>query len=212
LQKLLEESPSPALTPETRARMGEAAVAAARAVNYEGAGTIEFLLDEDGSFYFMEMNTRIQVEHPVTEMVTSIDLVQEQIKVAAGYPLSFVQEDIIQRGHSIECRINAEDPDRNFMPCPGKIVEYLPSGGFGVRVDSAAYTGYTVTPHYDSMIAKLIVWAPTREEAIERMKRALAEFRVEGIKTTIPFHHRLMEHPVFLSGNVNTRFLELYSV
>lgn len=212
LQKLVEESPSPALTPETRARMGNAAVAAAKAVDYEGAGTIEFLLDEDGSFYFMEMNTRIQVEHPVTELVTGIDLVQQQILVAAGYPIPFTQDDIVQRGHAMECRVNAEDPDRNFMPSPGKIVEYLPPGGFGVRVDSAAYTGYTVTPHYDSMIAKLIVWAPTRSEAIDRMHRALSEFRVEGIRTTIPFHLRLLEHPAFVEGNVNTRFLEFHAV
>ncbi|MCI0183146.1 MAG: acetyl-CoA carboxylase biotin carboxylase subunit [Acidibacillus sp.] len=212
LQKLVEESPSPALTEETRAAMGAAAVAAAKAVQYEGAGTIEFLLDEDGSFYFMEMNTRIQVEHPVTEFVTSIDLVREQILIASGEPLSFTQEDVIQRGHAIECRINAEDPDRNFMPCPGKIGTYLTPGGFGVRVDSAAYPGYTVSPFYDSMIAKLIVWAPTRMQAIQRMKRALSEYQIEGIQTTIPFHLRLLEHPAFVEGDINTRFLEMYSV
>ncbi|PWI58788.1 acetyl-CoA carboxylase biotin carboxylase subunit [Sulfoacidibacillus thermotolerans] len=212
LQKLVEESPSPALTKETRAAMGAAAVAAAKAVNYEGAGTIEFLLDEEGSFYFMEMNTRIQVEHPVTEFVTGIDLVREQILIAAGHPLSYRQEDVVQRGHAIECRINAEDPDKNFMPCPGKIQAYLPPGGFGVRVDSAAYSGYTVSPFYDSMIAKLIVWAPNRQEAIDRMKRALSEFQIEGIQTTIPFHLRLLEHPQFVAGDVNTRFLELYTV
>lgn len=212
LQKLVEESPSPALTEEIRARMGAAAVAAAKAVNYEGAGTIEFLLDEDGSFYFMEMNTRVQVEHPVTELVTSIDIVQEQIRIAAGLPLSVTQEQVRQRGHAIECRINAEDPDKAFMPSPGRIAAYLPPGGFGVRVDSAAYTGYTVSPFYDSMIAKLIVWAPTRGEAIERMKRALGEFQIDGVKTTIGFHERLLAHPVFISGDVNTRFLEMYSV
>ncbi len=212
LQKLLEESPSPAITPEIRARMGAAAVAAAKAVNYEGAGTIEFLLDSDGSFYFMEMNTRIQVEHPVTEWVTSVDLVREQILIASGEPLAYRQEDIVQHGHAIECRINAEDPDKNFMPNPGKIQDYLAPGGFGVRVDSAVYPGYTVNPFYDSMIAKLVVWAPTREEAIFRMRRALSEMKVEGIKTTIPFHERLLMHPEFLSGNVTTRFLEEYQV
>ncbi len=212
LQKLVEESPSPALSSEIRAAMGTAAVAAAKAVQYEGAGTIEFLLDEDGSFYFMEMNTRIQVEHPVTEFVTSIDLVREQILIAAGNPISYRQEDVIQRGHAIECRINAEDPEKNFMPCPGPIVTYLPPGGFGVRVDSAAYQGYIVTPFYDSMIAKLIVWAPNRQEAIERMKRALGEFQIEGIQTTIPFHLRLLEHPAFVEGDINTRFLEIHTV
>ena len=212
LQKLLEESPSPAITPEIRARMGAAAVAAAKAVNYEGAGTIEFLLDSDGSFYFMEMNTRIQVEHPVTEWVTGVDLVREQILIASGEQLSYRQEHIVQNGHALECRINAEDPDKNFMPNPGKIQDYLAPGGFGVRVDSAVYPGYTVNPFYDSMIAKLVVWAPTREEAIFRMRRALSEMKVEGIKTTIPFHERLLMHPEFLSGNVTTRFLEEYQV
>lgn len=212
LQKLVEESPSPALTEELRERMGAAAVAAAKAVQYEGAGTIEFLLDEDGSFYFMEMNTRVQVEHPVTELVTGIDIVQEQIRIAAGMPLSVTQAQVRQNGHAMECRINAEDPDKGFMPSPGRITAYLPPGGFGVRVDSAAYTGYTVSPFYDSMIAKLIVWAPTRSEAIDRMKRALGEFQVEGVKTTIGFHERLLSHPVFVSGEVNTRFLEMYSV
>ncbi len=212
LQKLLEESPSPAITPEIRDKMGAAAVAAAKAVNYEGAGTIEFLFDKDGSFYFMEMNTRIQVEHPVTEWVTGVDLVREQILIASGEPLSYRQEDIVQNGHAIECRINAEDPDKNFMPNPGKIQDYLAPGGFGVRVDSAVYPGYTVNPFYDSMIAKLIVWAPTRDEAILRMRRALSELKVEGIKTTIPFHVRLLVHPEFLSSNVTTRFLEEYQV
>ncbi len=213
LQKLLEESPSPALSPATRLQMGEAAVAAALAVQYEGAGTVEFLLDENGtSFYFMEMNTRIQVEHPVTELVTGIDLIHEQIRIAAGYPLSYAQTDVEQRGHAIECRINAEDPDKQFMPCPGVITAYLPPGGFGVRVDSAVYHGYMISPFYDSMIAKLIVWAPTRQEAIDRMKRALGEFQIAGIKTTIPFHERLLEHPLFVAGDVNTRFLEFHAV
>ncbi len=212
LQKLLEESPSPALTSEIRERMGNAAVAAAKAANYEGAGTIEFLYDKDGSFYFMEMNTRIQVEHPVTEWVTGVDLVQQQILVASGEPLPFKQEDIVQRGHAIECRINAEDPDRNFMPNPGKIQDFLAPGGLGVRVDSAVYPGYTVNPFYDSMIAKLIVWAPTRDEAVMRMRRALGEMKVEGIKTTIPFHERLLTNVDFLSGNVTTRFLEEHQV
>jgi len=212
MQKLIEESPSPALSPQLRERMGAAAVAAARAVQYEGAGTIEFLLDEDGSFYFMEMNTRVQVEHPVTELVTGVDIVQEQIRIAAGLPLSITQEEVVTRGHAIECRINAEDPDKNFMPCPGQIIAYLPPGGFGVRVDSAAYTGYIVSPFYDSMIAKLIVWAPTRTEAIDRMQRALGEFRIEGVKTTISFHDRLLSHPAFIAGDINTRFLEWHTI
>jgi acetyl-CoA carboxylase biotin carboxylase subunit len=210
LQKLIEEAPSPALSEEKRRAMGEAAVAAAKAVNYSGAGTIEFIYDKDGNFYFMEMNTRIQVEHPVTEMITGIDLIKEQIRVAAGEPLSIAQEDIVLDGWSIECRVNAEDPDKNFMPCPGKITRYLPPGGFGVRVDSGAYEGYTVNPFYDSMIAKLIVWAPTREEAILRMHRALSEFKIEGIKTTIPFHLKVLRHEKFIEGDVTTKFLEMY--
>ena len=210
MQKLIEEAPSPALTPEKRQAMGEAAVAAAKAVNYSGAGTIEFIYDTDGNFYFMEMNTRIQVEHPVTEMITGLDLIKEQIRVAAGLPLSFTQEDVVLDGWAIECRINAEDPDKKFMPNPGKIETYLPPGGFGVRVDSAAYQGYTVNPFYDSMIAKLIVWAPTREEAILRMLRALSEFKVEGIKTTIPFHQKVLRHEKFIEGDVTTKFLEMY--
>ncbi|BFH61682.1 acetyl-CoA carboxylase biotin carboxylase subunit [Paenibacillus azoreducens] len=207
-QKLVEESPCPVLTQEVRERMGEAAVRAAKAVDYSGAGTLEFLLGPDGQFYFMEMNTRIQVEHPVTEMVTGVDLIKEMISVAEGNPLSFSQGDIVINGSSIECRINAEDPDRNFMPAPGKIEFYLPPGGPGVRVDSAAYQGYSIPPFYDSMIAKLIVWAPTREEAIAKMKRALSEFAVEGIHTTIPFHLKLMEHPVFNRGDFDIKFLE----
>ncbi|KGE17968.1 acetyl-CoA carboxylase biotin carboxylase subunit [Paenibacillus wynnii] len=211
-QKLVEEAPCSVLTPETREAMGEAAVRAALAVNYSGAGTLEFLLGSDGQFYFMEMNTRIQVEHPVTEMVTGVDLIKEMISVAEGNPLSFTQEDIVINGWSMECRINAEDPDRNFMPSPGKIGFYLPPGGLGVRVDSAAYPGYTISPFYDSMIAKLIVWAPTRQEAIAKMKRALGEFAVEGIHTTIPFHQKLLEHPVFLDGSFDIKFLEEYEV
>ncbi len=208
LQKLVEEAPSPALDPKLREEMGKAAVAAAKSVNYSGAGTIEFLLDQDGSFYFMEMNTRIQVEHPVTEMVYGVDLIREQISVAAGYPLSFKQEDIIINGWAMECRINAENPDRNFMPSPGTIQFYLPPGGYGVRVDSAAYPGYKISPFYDSMIAKVIVWGKNREEAIERMKRALGEFVIEGVDTTIPFHLRLLDHPKFRSGEFTIRFLE----
>lgn len=211
-QKLIEEAPCSVLTPEIREAMGNAAVRAALAVNYSGAGTLEFLLGPDGQFYFMEMNTRIQVEHPVTEMVTGVDLIKEMISVAEGNPLSFTQEDIVINGWSIECRINAEDPERNFMPSPGKIGFYLPPGGLGVRVDSAAYPGYTISPFYDSMIAKLIVWAPTRQEAVAKMKRALAEFAVEGIHTTIPFHQKLLEHPVFLDGNFDIKFLEEYEI
>ncbi|MCJ8011187.1 acetyl-CoA carboxylase biotin carboxylase subunit [Paenibacillus sp. KQZ6P-2] len=207
-QKLVEESPCPVLSQEVRSLMGEAAVRAAKAVNYSGAGTLEFLLGPDGQFYFMEMNTRIQVEHPVTEMVTGMDLIKEMISVAEGKPLSFSQEDIVINGSSIECRINAEDPDRNFMPAPGKIQFYLAPGGPGVRVDSAAYQGYSIPPFYDSMIAKLIVWAPTREEAIAKMKRALSEFAVEGIHTTIPFHLKLLEHPTFNKGDFDIKFLE----
>ncbi|CAM4503797.1 acetyl-CoA carboxylase biotin carboxylase subunit [Paenibacillus typhae] len=211
-QKLVEEAPCSVLTPEIREAMGQAAVRAAQAVNYSGAGTLEFLLGPDGQFYFMEMNTRIQVEHPVTEMVTGVDLIKEMISVAEGNPLSFTQEDIVINGVSIECRINAEDPDKNFMPSPGKIGFYLPPGGLGVRVDSGAYPGYTISPFYDSMIAKLIVWAPTRQEAVAKMKRALAEFAVEGIHTTIPFHQKLLEHPVFLDGNFDIKFLEEYEI
>ncbi|GBF11034.1 acetyl-CoA carboxylase biotin carboxylase subunit [Tepidibacillus sp. HK-1] len=210
-QKLIEEAPSPALTKELREKMGEAAVRAAKAVNYHGAGTIEFLLDKD-QFYFMEMNTRIQVEHPVTELVTGVDLIKEQIRVAAGEPLSFNQEDIQFNGWAIECRINAEDPFKNFMPSPGKINFYLPPGGLGVRLDSAAYPGYTISPFYDSMIAKLIVWGRDRDEAISRMKRALDEFTVEGVKTTIPFHLKLLNHELFIKGDFDTKFLEKHPI
>lgn len=211
-QKLVEEAPCPVLSEEMRERMGQAAVRAALAVEYCGAGTLEFLLGQDGQFYFMEMNTRIQVEHPVTEMITGIDLIKEMISVTEGNPLSFKQEDLQINGVSIECRINAEDSDRNFMPSPGKIGFYLPPGGIGVRVDSSAYPGYTISPHYDSMIAKLIVWAPTRTEAVARMKRALSEFAVDGIKTTIPFHLKLLEHPIFLGGSFDIKFLEEHDV
>ncbi|ELK22433.1 acetyl-CoA carboxylase, biotin carboxylase [Anoxybacillus flavithermus TNO-09.006] len=213
LQKLLEETPSPVLDEDMRQKMGEAAVKAAQAVQYTGAGTVEFIYDyRNRQFYFMEMNTRIQVEHPVTEMVTGVDLIKEQIRIASGEKLTLKQEDVTFNGWSIECRINAENPVKNFMPSAGKIQMYLPPGGFGVRVDSAAYPGYTIPPYYDSMIAKLIVHAPTREEAIARMKRALSEFVIEGVHTTIPFHLKLLEHEKFVEGNFNTKFLETYDV
>nr|WP_302328484.1 acetyl-CoA carboxylase biotin carboxylase subunit [Salirhabdus salicampi] len=213
LQKLIEETPSPAITPEIREEMGQAAVKAAEAVQYRGAGTVEFIFDQsEQKFYFMEMNTRIQVEHPVTEMVTGIDLIKEQILVASGEKLQHKQEDIEFNGWSIECRINAEDPFKNFMPSPGRVNMYYPPGGLGVRIDSAAYTGWMIPPYYDSMIAKLITHGKTREEAIQRMKRALDEFVVEGVKTTIPFHQRMMEHPVFKNGDFNTKFLEKHHI
>lgn len=208
LQKLIEETPSPAITNEVREKMGQAAVRAAEAVDYVGAGTVEFIFEPStNKFYFMEMNTRIQVEHPVTEMVTGVDLIKEQIKIASNEKLSFAQEDIEFNGWSIECRINAEDPFKDFMPSPGNIEMYLPPGGFGVRIDSAAYAGYTINPFYDSMIAKVITYGQTREEAIVRMRRALDEFGVEGIHTTIPFHRLIMDHEVFVSGDFNTNFL-----
>lgn len=213
LQKLIEETPSPALDEKTRELMGDAAVKAAQAVNYTGAGTVEFIYDyRESKFYFMEMNTRIQVEHPVTEMVTGVDLIKEQINVANGETLPFTQEEVTFNGWAIECRINAENPEKNFMPSPGTIQMYLPPGGYGVRVDSAAYPGYAIPPYYDSMVAKLIVHAPTREEAIERMKRALDEFVIDGVATTIPFHQKLLNHEKFVSGEFNTKFLELYDV
>ncbi|AMA52959.1 MULTISPECIES: acetyl-CoA carboxylase biotin carboxylase subunit [Bacillus] len=213
LQKLLEETPSPALDSEIREQMGDAAVKAATAVGYTGAGTVEFIYDyKEQRYYFMEMNTRIQVEHPVTEMVTGTDLIKEQIKVASGMELSLKQEDVEFEGWAIECRINAENPSKNFMPSPGEIKMYLPPGGLGVRVDSAAYPGYSIPPYYDSMIAKVITYGKTRDEAIARMKRALSEFVIEGIETTIPFHLKLLEHETFVSGEFNTKFLETYDV
>ena len=207
-QKLLEEAPSPAIDEKTRKEMGAAAVRAAKAINYEGAGTCEFLLDHDGSWYFMEMNTRIQVEHCVTEMISNVDLVREQIMVAAGEKLDFTQDDIVLRGHAIECRINAENPAKDFMPNPGQITGYVTPGGFGVRVDSHAYQDYSIPPYYDSMIGKLICWGRTRNEARRRMYRALKEYVVTGVETTIPFHQSIIEDPVFISGNFNTGFIE----
>jgi acetyl-CoA carboxylase, biotin carboxylase subunit len=207
-QKLIEEAPSPALTPQLRARMGEAAVLGAQSIEYVGAGTIEFLLDEDGSFYFMEMNTRIQVEHPVTEMCTGYDLVKEQIRAAAGLPLSIAQAPVELRGHAIECRINAEDPQRNFAPSPGTITVFHPPGGPGVRLDTHVYAGYRVPPYYDSLLAKLIVHGSTRDEALARMRNALATFVVEGVHTTISFLGEVMDHPAFMAGEVDTKFLE----
>jgi acetyl-CoA carboxylase biotin carboxylase subunit len=207
-QKLIEESPSPALSAVLRDRMGQAAVALASNIGYAGAGTLEFLLDTDGSFYFMEMNTRIQVEHPVTEMVTSFDLVKEQIRVAANEPISFQGDGRRLRGHAIECRINAEDPARNFQPCPGLITAYHPPGGPGVRVDTHVYAGYTVPPYYDSLLAKVIVHGNDREEALLRMGQALDSFILEGVTTTIPFLARVIRHPDFVAGDIDTRFLE----
>ena len=206
-QKLIEEAPSPAMTPELRERMGEAAVRGAKAINYVGAGTIEMLLNEDRSFYFMEMNTRIQVEHPVTEMITGVDLVKEQIRVAAGAELS-VRELPPLRGHVIECRVNAEDPARNFQPSPGKIDVFHPPGGPGVRLDTHVYAGYTVPPYYDSLLAKLICQGRDRDEAIRRMQIALESFIVEGVTTTIPFLARVMHNPRFQAGEVDTKFIE----
>lgn len=208
-QKLIEEAPSCIVDAGLRKQMGEMAVAIARTVRYRNAGTIEFLMDENKNFYFMEMNTRIQVEHPVTEMVTGIDLVKEQIRVAAGLPLSVSQDQITIRGHSIECRINAEDPDK-FTPSPGTITAFNPPGGLGVRVETAAYTQYVIPPYYDSMIAKLIVHAATREEAIMRMQRALDEFIIEGVKTTIPMHKKILADLDFRSGDISTKFMERY--
>jgi acetyl-CoA carboxylase biotin carboxylase subunit len=205
-QKLIEESPSPALTPELREQMGEAAVRLSAAINYVGAGTIEFLLDEDGSFYFMEMNTRIQVEHPVTEMVTGWDLVKEQVRVAAGEPLD--ARPVVLSGHAIEVRINAEDPYKNFQPSPGLITAYHPPGGPGVRVDTHVYAGYTVPPYYDSLLAKLIVHGRDRAEALVRLGQALDSFILEGVTTTIPFLARVIRHPAFVAGDVDTKFLE----
>ena len=207
-QKLIEESPSPALSPRLRERIGAAAVKAAKAAGYTSAGTIEFLFTEDGSFYFMEMNTRIQVEHPVTEMVTRVDLIREQIKVAAGERLAFRQKDIQFSGHAIECRINAEDPFRNFTPSPGRIELFIPSGGPNVRMDTHVYSGYRIPAYYDSMIGKLIVWGPTRADALATCRRALDEITVEGIKTTIPFQKLIVSHKNFIEGKYDTGFVE----
>lgn len=207
-QKLIEESPSPAVDESLRAKMGEAAVRGAASVNYEGAGTIEFLLDKNGDYYFMEMNTRIQVEHPVTEAVYKIDLIKWQIRVAADEALPFEQNRIRPEGHAMECRINAEDPDAGFRPSAGKILAYHVPGGYGVRVDSHAYADYMIPPTYDSMIAKLIVHAENRDEAIRKMLGALDEFIIEGVKTTIPFHQMMLKNPHFLSGEVDTKFVE----
>jgi acetyl-CoA carboxylase biotin carboxylase subunit len=209
-QKLTEETPSPFMTPELRKKMGAAAVKAAEYIKYEGAGTVEFLVDKHRNFYFMEMNTRIQVEHPVTEQVINFDLIREQILVAAGVPIS--GENYLPKMHSIECRINAEDPYNDFRPSPGRISTLHFPGGHGVRLDTHVYGGYTIPPHYDSMIAKLITTAQTREEAINKMKRALDEFVIEGIKTTIPFHRKLMDHPDYISGNYTTKFMEDFSM
>jgi acetyl-CoA carboxylase biotin carboxylase subunit len=207
-QKLLEEAPSPVLSSELRQKMGTAAVMAAKSINYTGAGTVEFLLAPSGEFYFMEMNTRIQVEHPVTEMITGLDLIAEQIRIAQGEKLSLTQDRIVLRGHAIECRINAEDPDHNFRPHPGRISGYLPPGGFGVRMDSHVYTDYEIPAYYDSLIGKLIVWGSDRPTAIKRMKRALRECAITGLPTTIGFHQKIMETPEFLQGEVYTNFVE----
>ncbi len=207
-QKLLEESPSVVVDEDLRRRMGAVAVEGAKKIGYEGAGTIEFLVDADRNFYFMEMNTRIQVEHPVTEMVFNRDLLKDQIRVAAGETLGYSQEDIRLQGHAIECRINAEDFERNFMPSPGEIVSFHIPGGPGIRVDTHAYQRYHIPPYYDSLIAKLIAFGTTREEALARLKRALDEFVIEGVKTTIPFHQKLIAHPDFISGNFDTGFLD----
>ena len=207
-QKLLEESPSPAINTELRKKMGNAAIAAAKSIGYEGAGTVEFLVDDDDNFYFMEMNTRIQVEHPVTEMVTGVDLIAEQIKIASGANLEFKQDDIQLNGHAIECRINAEDPSHNFRPSPGKITGWLPPGGPGVRVDSHVYTGYEIPPFYDSLIGKLIVWGKDRNTAIKRMNRALNECAVTGIPTTINFHLTLLNKSKFKEGKIHTKYVE----
>ncbi|MDJ0702642.1 MAG: acetyl-CoA carboxylase biotin carboxylase subunit [Leptolyngbyaceae cyanobacterium MO_188.B28] len=206
-QKLLEEAPSPALTPDLRQKMGDAAVKAAQSINYVGAGTVEFLLDHSGHFYFMEMNTRIQVEHPVTELVTGLDLIAEQIRIAQGEKLMFAQADVNLRGHAIECRINAEDPDHNFRPNPGRISGYLPPGGMGVRMDSHVYTDYEIPPYYDSLVGKLIVWGPDRLTAIRRMRRALRECAITGLPTTIGFHQKVLDRPEFLKGEVYTNFI-----
>jgi len=207
-QKLVEEALSPAVDDRTRRKLGDAAVKAAKAVDYEGAGTVEFIFDKNGKFYFMEMNTRVQVEHPVTEMITDVDIIKEQILVAAGEKLSKKQGEIKFHGHAIECRINAENHEKNFMPSPGTIKTYLAPGGPGIRVDSHAYPGYKVQPHYDSLVAKLIAWGTTREEAIKRMERALDEYVIDGIHTTIPFHLKVLRNEAFKRGETTTKFIE----
>ena len=209
-QKLIEESPSTYIDDDLRLRMGEAAVAGARAIGYESAGTMEFLVDPDRNFYFMEMNTRIQVEHPVTEAVTGLDLIELMIRAAAGEPLPITQDDVRPRGHAIECRINAEDPANNWAGSSGMITRFVPPGGPRVRVDTHCYEGYTVPPYYDSLLAKVIVWGNDRRDAMDVMLRALGEFTLDGIKTTIPFHRQLLEHPVFRSGDYHLDFLEMY--
>lgn len=207
-QKMIEESPSVALSEELRKKMGDAAVKAAKAAGYVNAGTIEFLLEKNGNFYFMEMNTRIQVEHPVTEWVTGIDLIKEQIRIASGKKLSYAQEDVHLSGHAIECRINAENPEKGFRPSPGTITDmYLP-GGKGIRIDSAIYSGYTIPPYYDSMVAKLIVWAKNRNEAIRKMQSALGEIIIEGIDTNVDYQYEILNHPDYLSGDIDIEFIE----
>jgi acetyl-CoA carboxylase, biotin carboxylase subunit len=206
-QKLIEESPSPIMTPELRAKMGEAAVTAARDIGYEGAGTVEFIF-ADNKFYFMEMNTRVQVEHPVTEMVVGFDVIKEQIRIAAGESLALKQSDVTFHGHALECRINAEDPDKNFMPSAGKIEAYIVPGGPGVRIDSHCYPGYTIPSNYDSLLSKVICWGASRQEAIQRMQRALDEYAFTGIHTTIPFHQKVLAHQVFQRGEVTTDFID----
>jgi acetyl-CoA carboxylase biotin carboxylase subunit len=208
-QKLLEETPSPAIDEKLRKEIGRVAVEAVKAAHYRNVGTVEFLLDKDRNFFFMEVNTRIQVEHPITEMVTGVDLIKEQIRLAAGLPLTLRQQDVVMNGHSMECRINAEDPEK-FTPSPGTITKYCPPGGFGVRVDSVMQTGAVVSPHYDSMIAKLITHGRDRQECMARMRRALDEFVIEGIKTTIPLHRRILDDPDFQKGHVSTTFLERF--
>jgi acetyl-CoA carboxylase, biotin carboxylase subunit len=208
-QKLVEETPSPVVDDKLRQEMGRVAIEAVKTAHYRNVGTVEFLLDKDRNFYFMEVNTRIQVEHPITEMVTGLDLIKEQIRLAAGQPLSIRQQDVVLTGHSLECRINAEDPER-FTPSPGTITKYSPPGGFGVRIDSAMESGSTVVPYYDSMIAKLITHGCDRQESLARMRRALSEFTIEGIKTTIPLHRRILEDPDFQKGHVSTTFLERF--
>ena len=209
-QKLIEESPANTLTPETRKEMIEVAVRAAKAAKYTSVGTIEFLMDRDGKFYFMEMNTRLQVEHSVTEMVSNVDIVKWQIRIAAGVPLSFKQEDVRITGHAIECRINAENPDKNFMPCPGTIVDSHFPGGNGIRIDSAVYNGYRIPPNYDSMIAKIIVHGKDREEAIQKMRMALDELIIEGVDTNQEYQMKIITHPVFMEGKQDTSFIEKY--